>query len=388
MAKFDHYTNLPKIFKANNLSILPITRNKYIIGYFDTYMKVDYDSNLEATAVEFPVGIDSIDPTNLYSESSALSCAFNSGIINDLLGGSENVFYTVSGRMSTGTFDFSIKRKLDNSTYQIDVSNSQCEIDAGFESDKQFLLVEAKLYEVSDFLIRQLYYPYRLWSSKTSKEVIAVLMTYSNSNNTFSFFLYKFDNVLDYNSIRLVAQRDYVLAPENVQREDISEVFSSITIVPEPKNIPFPQANEFGRLIDLLTLLLDKELTKEEIAANYQFDTRQVNYYTDAGRYLGLINKYFDKSTRERTFCLTNDGRNLLNKRYKAKILSLVTKILEHEVFFKAFKYTTDYGVIPNKDETCKIISSFNFGINSTTISRRSSTVRRWVEWILSIISD
>jgi hypothetical protein len=40
MAKFDHYHTLPKIFKQHKLSILPISRNKYIIGRFDTYLNV------------------------------------------------------------------------------------------------------------------------------------------------------------------------------------------------------------------------------------------------------------------------------------------------------------------------------------------------------------
>ncbi|WP_200888864.1 DUF7226 domain-containing protein [Aphanizomenon flos-aquae] len=40
--------------------------------------------------------------------------------------------------------------------------------------------------------------------------------------------------------------------------------------------------------------MLNKELTKEEITANYQFNQRQTNYYTDAARYLGFVDKYKD----------------------------------------------------------------------------------------------
>ena len=86
MAKFDHSVNLPDIFRANHLSILPISRSKYVIGNFDTHLKVKYDSEIEVIPFEFPPGIESIDYTNLYSESSALHCAFNIGIIDDLVG--------------------------------------------------------------------------------------------------------------------------------------------------------------------------------------------------------------------------------------------------------------------------------------------------------------
>ncbi len=386
MAKFDHYANLPKIFKEHNLSILPISRNRYKLGYFDTYFQVNYQPDIEITSFEFPSNIQTINYTNLYSENSALSCAFNTGIIKNLLN-NEETFYTVAGRMSTGSFNFEINNlnSISNLPYNINVNNSQCEIDAGFESESYFLIVEAKLYDVEDFLIRQLYYPYRLWSSKISKKIIPAFMTYSNLNNTFSFFLYEFENILNYNSLRLIAQKDYIIEPENIQAIDIASVFSSIILVTEPVGIPFPQADKFERVVDLLTLLLDKELTKNEIASNYQFDLRQVNYYTDAARYLGLIDKFSDSSTKEITFRLTYEGKNLLSQKSKTKILLLVRKILEHEAFYKTFQLTLQHGKVPNNSETSLIISSCNLNISSSTIDRRATTVRRWIEWIWSL---
>ncbi len=77
MAKFDHSVNLPDIFRDNDLSILPISRSKYVIGKFDTHFEVKYDSEIKVIPFDFPPGIESIDYTNLYSESSALHCAFN-----------------------------------------------------------------------------------------------------------------------------------------------------------------------------------------------------------------------------------------------------------------------------------------------------------------------
>jgi hypothetical protein len=109
MAKFDHSVNLPDIFRDNDLSILPISRSKYVIGKFATHLKVEYDSKIEIIPFEFPAEIESIDYKKLYSESSALHCAFNIGIIDDLV--SEKTAYTVSGRMSTESFDFKFHRQ-------------------------------------------------------------------------------------------------------------------------------------------------------------------------------------------------------------------------------------------------------------------------------------
>lgn len=378
MAKFDHSVNLPEIFRDNHLSILPISRSKYVIGKFDTHLKVGYDSKIEVIPVDFPAEIESIDYTNLYSESSALHCAFNIGIIDDLVG--EKTAYTVSGRMSTESFDFHINH-LANKPYSIKVKNSQCEIDAGFESDNYFVLIEAKNYAIEDFLIRQLYYPYRLWSKKISKKVIPVLMTYSN--DVFSFFIYEFSNDQDYNSLSLVKQKKYTIAPEEIQRSDVADVFSNVIVIAEP-DVPFPQADRFERVVDLLSLLLEKDLTQDDITENYEFDRRQTDYYTNAGLYIGLIEKYKNSTTKKSTFRLTSEGKSILLKRPKLKYLDLINKIFAKKVFYLVYELALKQGGIPPEDAICKIISEIRPEIKDTTIRRRCSTVRSWVSWILS----
>lgn len=383
MAKFDHSVNLPDIFRENHLSILPISRSKYVIGKFDTHFEVKYDTETEVIPFEFPSGIESIDYTNLYSESSALHCAFNIGIIDDVFG--EKTAYTVSGRMSTESFDFNIINSFANKPYSIKVKNSQCEIDAGFESNNYFVLIEAKNYAIDDFLIRQLYYPYRLWSKKMAKKVIPVLMTYSN--DIFSFFIYEFSNDEDYNSLKLREQKNYTIAPQEIQRSDVDRVFNNIKVIAEP-DVPLPQADKFERVVDLLSLLLERDLTKDDITENYEFDRRQTDYYTNAGLYIGLIENYKDSLTKKVTFRLTSEGRSILHKRHKLKYLDLINKILERQVFYLVFQLALKQGEIPPEDAICKIISENRSDINLTTIKRRYSTVRGWIFWILSQIKD
>ena len=383
MAKFDHSVNLPDIFRDNDLSILPISRSKYVIGKFDIHFEVKYDNEIEVIPFEFPPGIESIDYTNLYSESSALHCAFNIGIIDNLLG--KKTACTVSGRMSTESFDYNIINSFSNKPYSIKVKNSQCEIDAGFESNNYFLLIEAKNYAIDDFLIRQLYYPYRLWSKKITKKVIPVLMTYSN--DIFSFFIYEFSNDEDYNSLKLREQKNYTIAPEEIQRRDVDRLFNNIQVIPEP-DVPLPQADKFERVVDLLSLLFEKDLTKDDITENYQFDRRQTDYYTNAGLYIGLIENYKDSLTKKVTFCLTSEGRSILHKRPKLKYLELINKILEGQVFYLVFQLALKLGGILPKDAICKIISENRPDINDTTIKRRYSTVRGWISWIWFQIKD
>jgi hypothetical protein len=380
MTKFDHKTNLPQQFIKNNISILPLTRGSYILGNFNTYQDLFYDSTIENTSFSLPEHIESIDYNNLYSENSALHCAYVCRIIDDVLG--EDVLPTVSGRMSTGSFDFNIKNILHGNTYPISVVNSQCEIDGGYESLTKMVIIEAKNFSSDDFLIRQLYYPYRLWQGKIQKQVIPIFMTYSN--DIFSFFTYRFNNLLEYNSLEIVSQKNYIIAPEQITLDDIYSVLQTVLIVQEPE-IPFPQADTFKRVIDLLGLLMDNdELTAEYITLNYAFDKRQTSYYTNAGMYLGLICK---KRNVNITYSLTETGKKIMSKRHKQKYLSLVEIILKHEVFNKVLR---EYFAIASPVPKVRIIEIMNgcflYNVETqSTVDRRAQTVAKWIDWILKL---
>lgn len=162
MTKFDHRSQLPKLFIEHKLSILPTSRGTYEIGMFETFCDFNKEE-VEVTSIEFPTFLESIDHKDITSEAIAINCAFVSKILHDFTG-EENLLPTVSGRMSSSLFDFTINSK--QNTVNINVENSQIEIDGGFEGDTSLILIEAKNYISDDFLIRQLYYPYRLWSNK------------------------------------------------------------------------------------------------------------------------------------------------------------------------------------------------------------------------------
>lgn len=53
MAKIDQSINLPQIFRDNRLSILPVSRSKYIIAPIDTHRAVTYGKDVEIISVPF-----------------------------------------------------------------------------------------------------------------------------------------------------------------------------------------------------------------------------------------------------------------------------------------------------------------------------------------------
>lgn len=379
MTKFDHKINLPNIFASNDLSILPITRGDYVISSFSAYKEFDEPSQ-DVQRFSIPAHIQSLMPQFLVSEAIALNCANACGILNDFLEDDELV-PTVSGRMSSGSFDFGINTAL--GTKNITVSNSQIEIDAAYEGIRYLSLFEAKRDLSDDFLIRQLYYPLRVWSERVTKTVKPVFVIFSNG--MFNLYQYQFEDLQNYNSLRLVKQKNYVIATE-ICLADIENLLRTVPLLQEP-DISFPQADRMSRIVNLIELLNEKPMTKQDITSEYAFDERQTNYYTDAGRYLGLIDKTHDEDGNI-LFQLSACGRRIMGLEYKERQLALVTQILMHKVFNETLKLHLQCGEMPDKQNIIQIMKRSNLCRveADSTYLRRSSTVVGWVNWILGII--
>lgn len=376
MTKFDHLSNLPEIFKGNRLSVLPVSRGSYAIGDFEAYFQQTYNKAIKPEAFEFPLNIESLRPGNIYSESAAINAAFISGMIDELVG--EKVVPTVSGRMGTSAFKFCINRLGSEGCHHLEVINSQCEIDGGFEGDTTLVIVEAKNAITENFIIRQLYYPYRLWLDKTGKRVVPIFLSYSN--DIFHFFVYEFTDPLNYNSIRLVGARRFVFAPDKIDLDDIQRLLDQSKLVKEPAE-PFPQADKFERVIDLLGLLASGEVEASSITANYDFDPRQTGYYTSAGKYLGLI------EGRRGVYSLSKLGAQVLRMEFKQKYLSIAKAILSHEAFNLVCHLYLEQASRPPRQDVVEIMKrcSLHQVKSDATYWRRAKTVVGWIEWIFSL---
>ena len=381
MTKFDHKINLPEIFEKNSLVILPITRGDYIISSFSAYKEFENIST-DIQRVSIPAHLQSLIPKFLLSESIALNCANACGILKDFLEDDE-ITPTVNGRMSSGSFKFEITTMMGN--LPLSVNNSQIEIDAAYEGINYLSLFEAKKDLSDDFLIRQLYYPFRTWCSRVTKPIKTVFLIFSNG--IFYLYQYQFNDINNYNSLQLVKQKNYTIS-QIISLQDIEDIIKSTPVEPEPE-IAFPQANSMLRIINLMELLMEKALSKQDITSKYAFDERQTNYYTDAGRYLGLINKAQDQSGKI-VFNLTNLGVHIMGLEFRERQLAIVRQILKHKAFNETLKVHLQCGEMPDCQTVIKIMKESNlYKVESdSTFLRRSSTIMRWVEWILSIIEE
>ena len=386
--KFDHSDARPDLFEENNLSILPITRGDYYISHINAYHNFESDTS-EITYLRPPEHIKSLDVTSINSESKALNMAYISGIFADFLE-DESLLPTVSGRMSSESFAFYadvVSKDVTDKEPTVTVENSQIEIDAAYEGIHSLALMEAKRDLTDNFLIRQLYYPFRTWHQKMAgKPVRPVYLIYSNS--IFYLYEYRFKDLQHYNSLELVKHKRYCLEDTHISKEDVQRVLKKVHLNKEPK-IPFPQANSFERIINMCELLYINDVEKNFITDEYSFDERQSYYYLDAARYIGLVEKSLDLDGHD-CYTITKLGKSLFSMSYKLRQLKFVEIILSYKAFYLTYKSYYHTGIMPSKNEVISYI--IEAGVvdprtgqkySEATNHRRAGTVISWINWII-----
>lgn len=391
--KFDYSDARPELFVKNNLSILPITRGDYYISHINAYHNFESDTS-EITYLTAPEHIKSLDVTSINSESKALNMAYISGILADFLE-DESLLPTVSGRMSSESFAFYanvVGEAVTDEDSAVTVENSQIEIDAAYEGVKSLALMEAKRDLTDNFLIRQLYYPFRTWQQKMDeKPVRPVFLIYSNS--IFYLYEYRFTDLQHYNSLELVKHKRYCLEDTHISVEDVQKVLKTIQFSKEP-NIQFPQANSFERVINICELLYINDVEKNFITEEYSFDARQSSYYLDAARYLGLVDKSQDLDGHD-CYTLTKLGKSLFSMSYKQRQLKLIETILSYKSFYLTYEAYRNNNEMPSKAEIVSYIRQAGvvdpktgLSYSDSTNKRRASTVSAWVRWIINTINN
>lgn len=410
MTKFDYVTSLPDIFYDNHLAILPTKRGEYIIGHFDAYQNLNTtDKTLlkKRKEIAYPEWIKTIDPAKITSESTIMNIALASGMLQDLFN-EDKIIQTVSGRMSSQHFSFNIQNLLNvegkrgkksknkiilPENFQVDVNNSQVEIDGGFETPDKLILFEVKNNMTSNFLIRQLYYPYQLWARQLRKEVIPVFLQYAN--DTFNFSIFNFDDIHDYNSLRLVNRYNYIFGTKNITIDDLVKIFKSSQIVRENKFLPSPQANTMARVTGVIESISkskcflqngERYITSEKLTLENDFVLRQAHYYASAAMYLDFVDQLDDG-----IYVLTKLGKEYLQMTRRNKNLLLAEKILEHRPYYEIFRLSLERRKAYNQSETYQYLKDKSYYIpelGESTRKRRSGTVAAWVRYLFDLAVD
>lgn len=373
MAKHDFSTSRPWIFQRLRLGIVPVSRSEYLVGRFNLYERFPETQRSEVRTLELPAGLDTLSLEAVSSEAVALNGASASGMLEDFLGCAP-LQATVAGRMST----HGLKVRLPDLGVDVAVDRAQMEIDGGFESLEHLVLVEAKNHLSEDFNIRQLYFPYRRFQQRLAKDVVPVYLVYSNG--IFHLYRYEFRDPADFRSISLVDSARYALSSSHLDAQAALDIVRAVAPEPEPA-VPFPQANSFERVVNLLELIALQPLSKAEITQRYDFDPRQTDYYANAARYLGLAEPVED------TWEPTERGRRVIEQPQRdARNGALIRALAARRVFREVLELSLARGAVASTAEICAAMNGL--GLSLATSRRRASTVARWAQWVLDTVAE
>ena len=196
LCKQDSRESRPDIFQKHNLFLLPVKNGYYNIirgeGYIDI-PEIKKEIVIYSSKLDFQLDTAKIGN----SEMQHLDYAYASSLIRTFMNDSSLVL-TIRGRKYTPNFEFRVGKQ------KIKVSSVQTEVDAGYEGKMQVVLIEAKNFNATNVIIRQLYYPFRQWQERTKKKVITLFFDKAHGENVYSIWQFEFEDPKNYNSIKLV----------------------------------------------------------------------------------------------------------------------------------------------------------------------------------------
>lgn len=361
MAKSDSSAELQDVFKRNGYFLLPVKNGEYAIVRGDGFhlleekgKRINHKSRIKFNLTTAGRGS---------SEMQYLDYCFNSGALERIIGISP-LYQSIRGREYCKKFSFIVnKTKLTASSVQI-------EVDSGLEGEDAIILIEAKVKNPKDFIIRQLFYPYNHFKIiSPQKKIIPVFFTYEPQNKIYNFWIYEFTDPENYNSIKLKEVRSLTISSKNEIK--ISEI--------KPKGIVhykelIPQANDLNKVIELVFKVHEGVNDYKKVAQYFGFNERQSSYYREAAESIGLIKK------ERNIYYLTNIGVQLVSLSSEKRNLFIVELLTDFSLIKDSLKLLQKKRNLSKKDIILLISKRAN--ISGSTIPRRASSLISWFKWI------
>lgn len=368
MTKFDRRNQRPEILRKHSVTILPISNGEYVLLKGDGYIDIPPPKKIDKYDSSHLNGIRSIPwREGIQSEPQAIDSLFMSSAVKSFVG-DDTLLLTIRGKARCRPFQFQFTTTAGDVNLQVD--GPQIEVDSGYEG-RLLLLLEAKMGTMEDSIIRQLYYPYRHWQeSGIEKRVVSALLVYSN--RVYSLYEFAFSDHMRYQSASISRQFHYLLE-EQKPLPTLASVISPKVISP-PKNVPFPQADDISKIIDVLEILSSGPLTKFEIADRFEVDPRQGDYYANGAAWLGLVERVGT------AFKLTASGRDFVRLNRSDRLARLAELVSQMPVFHETAEVWAKGVPVTSADISADLKQRFH--LSNSTASRRAMTVRSWVQWL------
>jgi hypothetical protein len=234
MAKMDRLEDCPKVFRDNNLFLLPVSRREYAIvkgvGYHQLESIGEEEQITHYAQIPFPESF-----ANFESEQVYLNYAYSTGLIERF---AQIPLPNPPSQIRVNTPEFNVN--IDNCN--IHVNRAQIEIDAITESLKTIVIIEAKIGMPGSFNIRQIYYPFRTFHDK-KKRVRSFFFCVEPKQSLYMFWEYTFNPYSSLESISLIHSKHYKILVSNVPS------IKQFTDVRARKDLIIPQADDVNKII-------------------------------------------------------------------------------------------------------------------------------------------
>lgn len=363
MAKMDNTGDVPPVFKRHGYFLLSVGNKGYAIVRGNGFKQ------LEAVSPE-PEEFTSRIKFNLTTSSRGTSemqyldyCA-NAGLIEHVIGDG-TLYPSIRGREGSGSFSFNVDAN------RIDMVSAQIEVDLGLEGENKIVLIEAKSKTPEDFIIRQLYYPYRRFKNLSpDKVIVPVFFTYDFALSSYNFWVYKFLDDNDYNSIQLVSKSSYkIVTAHEIKIEELQPVIATAIL-----EGPIPQANDLDRVLELVFIVSQGHDNAAAAAGHFGFEPRQSSYYRQAAAALGLM------TLENSRYVLTANGKYLLTLGIEERNIQFSKILTGFGLVRAALDLLKSQGKLTKSDLEHLIAERSE--LTGSTIGRRADSLMAWLRWI------
>jgi hypothetical protein len=361
----------PDVFRRNGLFLLPVARGRYALVRGSGFCELEDPGEAVAFSGRTEIPLQSLEYGK--GESRYLLHAYHSGLLSHFTG-IERLYPTVLGKMGSGDFAFRIGAAAD----ELLVEGAGMEIDLGLEGEHDILLIEGKVSARPNFLIRQLYYPFRAFRDVTDKKIRSIFFVAEPETNTYALWEYWWPDYRDYEGIRLCKKARYRLAGPAPPIEPLDE------IQPDPSLGFVLQADTLATVRRYPKLVAEGFDTAQAVAAQIRltdkhFNERQGLYYSEAAEAFGLITRDYG---RPRKFRVAQSGRQYLSYTDAEQDELLKSLILRNPVLNRVFHLALERSPKSvRKADVVNVILELS-SLNPTTANRRSGTVFSYLEWL------
>lgn len=368
LTKFDTPSELPRVFRVAGYTILPVKNGEYVIFPGSVFASLPRPDARTFFRPRLPFPLTTIGRGT--GESEYLDHAYTTGLLAEVTG-CATLFQTIRGRERSGAFSFS----AGTPPRTIAVDGVQIEVDAGYEGERDVILVEAKVGARDVFNVRQLYYPFRHFSRVTDKRVRPFFFTYDLALGTYTFYEVAFTEPASFHSYTVVAASRFALFREPRKRvDDLLEPHRRTlrTLV--------PQADDLTTILALLVAVNKGNTRSQTIAAYIGFDKRQSSYYGEAAEYLGLLTR------DDGVFALTDAGRAFLATAPEARRAAIAKRVVNSWVVRDLIDIARKKGYTI-EDDIAPLIATVRKDdgtprYSGQTIERRVQTITAWLRWL------